>query len=137
MFVFLIFISLPCNCKTSKEKDTSLEIADIDSDTLGNGLKSKKSSTNNNMGDNEAVINLSLRILSDPEKKLLMKGLKFVPTRRKINIGKLLADLKTWERRMRLKEYFYTDENNNFDTGEILFKKRSTWTPDKGRDKCG
>lgn len=134
-FDFVRTIERPCNCKTSKEKDTSLEIADIDSDTLDNGLKSKKSSTNNNMGDDEAVINLSSRILSDPEKKLLTKGLKFVPTRRKIDIGKLLADLKTWERRMRLKEYFYTDENNNFDTGEILFKKRSTWTPDKGRDK--
>lgn len=58
-FDFVRTIERPCNCKTSKEKDTSLEIADIDSDTLDNGLKSKKSSTNNNMGDDDAVINLA------------------------------------------------------------------------------
>jgi hypothetical protein len=56
--------------------------------------------------ENEAVINLSTRILSDSETKLFTKGLKFVPTRHNIDLGRLLTDLKEWERRMRLKEYF-------------------------------
>jgi len=48
-----------------------------------------------------------------------------------VDIGKLLADLKTWERRMRLREYFF-DENheskielNNYSK----FKKSSNFTP--------
>ena len=49
--------------------------------------------------ENEAMINLFTRILSDSETKLFTKGLKFVPTRRNIDLGRLLTDLKEWERR--------------------------------------
>ena len=52
------------------------------------------------------VYNKSSRKLSNDEIDLLEKGLKFVPTREKIDISKLLADLREWERRMRLKEFF-------------------------------
>jgi hypothetical protein len=85
--------------------------------------------------ENEAVINLSTRILSDSETKLFTKGLKCVPTRRYIDLGRLLTDLKEWERRMRLKEYFYNEEMNDFNETDIKLKKESIWTPDKGRDK--
>ena len=38
---------------------------------------------------------------------------------------------------MRLKEFFYDEKNDNSDIDENImkFKRRSTWTPDKGRDK--
>jgi hypothetical protein len=31
------------------------------------------------------------------QKSLLSKGFKFVPSRRKVDIGKLIADIQTWE----------------------------------------
>jgi hypothetical protein len=48
--------------------------------------------------------------LTTSQKDLLSKGFKFVPSRRKVDIGKLIADIKTWERRMRLREYFFDDK---------------------------
>jgi hypothetical protein len=33
------------------------------------------------------------------------------------------------------KEYFYNKEMNDFNEKDIKFKKHSTWTPEKGRDK--
>jgi hypothetical protein len=44
---------------------------------------------------------------------LLSKGFKFVHSRRKVDIGKLIADIKTWERRMRLREYFFDDKDQD------------------------
>ena len=56
------------------------------------------------------VIYFSKGALSEAECSLLSKGLKFVPTRKNIDNGKLIADLDIWERRMRLREYFYKEE---------------------------
>ena len=63
-----------------------------------------------------------------------MKGFKFVPTRRKVDIGKLVADIKTWERRMRLREYFFDNENEEQDQEYSKQRKSSDWTPNSGRD---
>lgn len=52
-----------------------------------------------------------------PEIRLLSKGLIFVPTRRTVDIGKLITDLKLWERRMRLREFFY--KQNDSDSPDI------------------
>ena len=41
---------------------------------------------------------------------MLLKGLKFVSIRKNIHKGKLIVDLDIWERRMRLREYFYNEE---------------------------
>ena len=56
------------------------------------------------------VIYLCKRALSEEKCSLLSKGLKFVPTRKNIDKGKLIADPDIWERRMRLREYFYKEE---------------------------
>lgn len=82
------------------------------------------------------VINLSKRKLTKAELSLLAKGLKFVPTRKTIDMGRLLADLKSWERRMRLREYYHEDNSStgNYMTSSVG-KKSSTWTPNSGRDK--
>jgi len=53
-----------------------------------------------------AVYNFSQKELNSAQCRLLSKGLKFVPTKRNVDIGKLIADLKLWERRMRLREFF-------------------------------
>ena len=80
------------------------------------------------------VINLSTRVLSEAECSLLSKGLKFVPTRK--NIDKLIADPDIWERRMRLREYFYKEEEVDSANECKAKKKQSLWTPNAGRDKC-
>jgi hypothetical protein len=51
------------------------------------------------------IINKSSKELTTAQKSLLSKGFKFISTWRKVDIGKLLADLKTWERKMRLREF--------------------------------
>ncbi|KAH3862203.1 hypothetical protein DPMN_025169 [Dreissena polymorpha] len=48
------------------------------------------------------VTNLSKKTLTDAQISLLSKELKFIPTRKTIDKGKLLTDLSAWERRMRL-----------------------------------
>ena len=53
-------------------------------------------------GMQETVTNLSNYCLSEEEKTLLSKGLKFIPDRTKVDKLKLLTDLGNWERRMRL-----------------------------------
>ena len=84
------------------------------------------------------VVNLSSKRLSQPQLSILQKGLKFVPTKTDIDFSKLLTDLQLWERRMRLKEYFYdTDDNSEaVEKGDkFKLKKKITWTPREGRDK--
>lgn len=69
---------------------------------------------------------------------LLKKGLKFVPTRKKFDFTQLLTDLQTWERRMRLREYFIDEENDisSQDVGTDDHKNsKSNWTPEEGKDK--
>ncbi|XP_052261675.1 uncharacterized protein LOC127865763 [Dreissena polymorpha] len=83
------------------------------------------------------VTNLSKKTLTDAQISLLSKGLKFIPTRKTIDKGKLLTDLSAWERRMRLKEYFYSEdaEHRTREDEHQYKKKTSTWTPKAGRDK--
>jgi len=95
-------------------------------------------SDNRNAQKQEVVTNLSKKRLMAVQLALLSRGLKFVPTRRNIDKGKLITDLAAWERRMRLKEYFFTEEEE--DGPPEMDKpyrktKPSTWTPKAGRDK--
>ena len=52
------------------------------------------------------VINQSSTQLTATEMSVLSKGLTFVPSRRQ-TVAQLTADLKEWERLMRLREYWY------------------------------
>ena len=68
------------------------------------------------------------------------KGLKFIPTPTSINKTELSADIKKFNRRMRLKEFFQKNENdsddNTTDTEHDYrhrdFRKPSTFTPKAG-----
>lgn len=71
---------------------------------------------------------------------MLEKGLKFIPSRHKVDKVKLLADLSEWERRMRLAEFFYGEKDDKADTSKeedekFKVKKKSMFTPSSGRDK--
>ena len=99
---------------------------------------------------NEVIIfNHSKRVLSEDEEKILSKGLKFVPTRRNVDTSKLLADLREWERKMRLREYFF--DKNKMKAEDVVGKqddsiidkirkdeearrRNKNWMPQTGRD---
>ena len=62
---------------------------------------------------------------------LLSKGLSFCPTPPWMDEGQLQCDLKSYLRRLRLREYFLDQEEE----GEHdPFRNLSTWQPDKDRD---
>ena len=86
-----------------------------------------------------SVTNLSNHKLTKAQKSLLEKGLKFIPSRNKIDKLKLLSDLAEWERRMRLHEYFYEKENNHDENQDVRdkfrVKTKKHFTPDAGRDR--
>ena len=82
------------------------------------------------------VINQSGRKLTDAELSVLGKGLTFVPSKRQ-PVAQLLAELKEWERLMRLREYWDGQENGpdgGRDNDSDTKYKQTRWTPPKGRD---
>ena len=98
--------------------------------------------------ENSEVYNLSNKTLRNAQIKLLSKGLKFVPTKKTVDIGKLIADLKLWERRMRLREFFFYHQETSETEAENTCtntkgKKRATntiksgkkFTPKEGRNR--
>ena len=123
--------------RQTQEKDRNI----IKTNQNGGGQNNKDRGTLSDI--KELVTNLSSHTLTDAELSLLEKGLKFVPDRSKINSTKLLADLGEWERRMRLREYFYkADDDNDDDTdeeedkkGKFKIKQKSFFTPRQGRDQ--
>ena len=79
----------------------------------------------------ETVFNLSNRVLSDAEIKVLEKGLDYAPIQNKINEPELRNDFNEFCRRMRLKWYFRNEVTPNF--SEVpAFRPTSSWNPPKG-----
>ena len=78
------------------------------------------------------IVNLSSRKLTNNEIKLLEKGLKFTPTPLKPNIQELNEDITEFTRKIRLVEYF---ESNQDENDEFLVRNKSNWVPPKRRDK--
>lgn len=64
------------------------------------------------MQHNPKVFNLSNRVLNETEIKLLSKGLKYTPTPR-MNNEQLKTDIKEYTRKLRLKAYFYEDDDDS------------------------
>ena len=100
--------------------------------------KSNKAGCSSEM---DTVTNLSTYSLTAGEISLLSKGVKFIPDKHKVNMVKLLADLNEWERQMRLREYFYKekeeedeDRDEQFEEQKFRVKRKSFFTPAKGRD---
>ena len=78
----------------------------------------------------ETIFNLSHRVLTDAEIKVLGQGLDFAPIQRKINDPELRRDFNEFCRRMRLKWHF-RDEPQGFNE-KPAFTPKSTWHPPKG-----
>ena len=83
----------------------------------------------------QVVVNLSNRELTPAENSLLSKGLSFCPTPKEIDSFALRKDVSEFVRRLRLREYFYSDVDVGGDFSDNpAFRKKSTWCPEKNRD---
>ena len=91
--------------------------------------------------ETNTVVNLSDMVLTDPQVKLLSRGLKFCPTPREPNQLLFQQDMAQFNRRLRLREYFHVepsmDDESSVETQPIprnRFREKSTWVPPKNRD---
>ena len=101
--------------------------------------------------EGKGILNLSDKILSEPEKNLLLKGLKFCPTPGNPNIGELREDMDKLHKRLRQIAFFENPEdgprdqpsypelsmdNNNL-YSRAPFKHHKFKLPSKGRGPPG
>ena len=78
----------------------------------------------------ETIFNLSNRVLTDTEIKVLGKGLDFAPVQKKLNETELRSDFNEFCRIMRLKWHFW-DESENFIEVSV-FTPKYRWQPPQG-----
>ena len=79
----------------------------------------------------DTVFNLSGRVLSESEIKVLEKGLDFAPFQRKVNEPELRRDFQEFCRRMRIKWHFRNEISEDF--SEVpAFSPKSSWNPPQG-----
>ena len=82
-----------------------------------------------------AVVNLSSRTLTEAENSLLSKGLPFCPTPAGIDTYTLKKDVLEYVRRIRLREYFYKDDDVDGNFLDLpAFRKKSHWCSENNRD---
>ena len=78
------------------------------------------------------VINLSSKQFTKSEINLLSKGFKFTPTPRQ-NPQELAKDIKEYTRKLRLAEFFY-EENEEDYFEENIVKNKSKFNPKRNRN---
>ena len=113
------------------------ELLDI-LEELGNVEKAKEDDVNvTSLGRlrghfcSDTIFNLSHKVLSDAEIKILEKGLDFAPIQRKINEPELREDFEEFCRRMRVKWYFRNEPSESF-SNKPAFSPKSNWKPPEG-----
>ena len=79
----------------------------------------------------DATFNLSNRVLSDNEIKVLENGLDLAPTQRKINETELRSDFGVFCRQMRIKWHFRNEPTLDF-SEKPAFHTSLSWNPPKG-----
>ena len=79
----------------------------------------------------DTVFNLSNKVLTEDEIKVLEKGLDFAPIQRKVNEPELRQDFENFCRRMRIKWHFRNEPTDNFSEKPAFFSK-SSWQPPLG-----
>jgi hypothetical protein len=144
-FKVLNKIARPCKCNYSPhyQRNKNDKKNEIKHDNKGNNVK-----TTTDTSKTSQIYMFYQKKLNSVQCRLLSKGLRFVPTKKNVDIGKHIADLKLWERRMRLREFVY-QQNESFDegnsgnsenSGKTKTQKKSTntgkkFTPNEGRNR--
>ena len=80
----------------------------------------------------DSVFNLSKKVLTETEIRVLEKGLGFAPAPTKINEIKLRTDFNKFARKMRCKWFFRNEPTENFSEAPA-FSVKSNWNPPKRR----
>ena len=123
--------------------DTSLHILDSGDEEQVNILQSfemektpKKAAKviNERLEDyfcSKSMFNLSKKVLTETEIRVLEKSLGFAPTPTKIDETDLRADFNEFARKMRCKWFFYNELTENFSEAPAFLVK-SNWNPPKG-----
>ena len=82
------------------------------------------------------MFNLSKKVLTETEIRVLEKGLGFAPTPTKIKVTDLRADFNEFARKTTCKWFFQNEPTENFsDAPAVRFK--SNWNPPKGHPATG
>ena len=82
----------------------------------------------------DLVLNMSSKNLSAHEKEVLQFGIKFSPYPSTVNTFQCLKDMRAFNRRMRLREFFIDSEKCEEEEGWMKTKKASAFTPPKNRE---
>ena len=133
--------SLSINTSNIFENTFDLDLLSLQDEDLVNILEELQNRTevSGNTSSNrlkghfcsDTVFNLSHRVLSDAEIKILEKGFDFAPIQRKINEPELRRDFEEFYRRMRIKWHFRSEPTSDF-SNIPTFAPKSAWKPPKG-----
>ena len=111
-------------------------LEELESNTNANftGCKHKYNTDDSRMKGyfcSDTVFNLSNKVLTEDEIKVLEKGLDFAPIQRKVNEPELRQDFENFCRRMRIKWHFRNEPSDNF-SERPAFSPKSSWKPPLG-----
>ena len=87
------------NCQSAKTKTTEVKV----------DLPSRGTITHND----QKLVNLSSKTLTETETSLLSKGLKFCSTQNRTDPGEACKDLDSFHNNLRIKEFFHKDSKTN------------------------
>lgn len=85
-----------------------------------------RNNINNSRKQYKTVVNLSNYTLNEAENKLLDKGLRFIPSIKKIKMDEILNSKERLIRSLKIKDFFKDKPSNNI---KKPFQFQSTWTP--------
>ena len=108
-----------------------LEELESNANTKFTGYKDKYNTDDSRMKGyfcSDTVCNLSNKVLTEDEIKVLEKGLDFVSIQRKVNEPDLRQDFENFCRCMRIKWHFRNKPSDNF-SEKPVFSSKSSWKP--------
>ena len=116
-------VSTQSNCTPSSEKSVEVLEKEVQSPVTSKRLKGYFYL--------DTVLNLSKKVLPEPEIGVWERGLGFVPTSNLINEENLSRDFDGFGRKLRCKWYFRNELSDNF-IEVPAFKPKSLWKPPAG-----
>ncbi len=129
---FTIYIDHMINNELSPNSQSETDIIhnqNVNNDITRISFFDKIVNINVNNKKERSVINLSSHVLTEIERAVLEKGLKFCPTPSEPDMIQILEDLRLFFRRMRLKAYLHnptgTNVNNSQPTLEEVLSRIS------------
>ena len=121
------FLSMLLDLTTSVDINKSMEISSDEQDQQNTTYENRLT----RYFCSDTVFNLSKKLLSDAEIKVLERGLDYAPIQNKMNEPELRRNFERFCRQMRLKWFFCNEPIPSF-SETPAFKTKSSWNPPKG-----